>query len=243
MTERRGERPNPPDRIVRRKLSDLVLERLREMIRSGELHPGDALPSERDLMERFGVGRPAIREALQSLHTKGLITIAHGERSRVNIPSTDLAVEQMNEVARLLLSTEPESLDHLKEVRRLFETGVVRIAAGKATAGDVADLRALVEEQRGHLDNAPQFVAADTRFHARIAAMVGNPIIETMSQAMLRWLFEYHDALLRWSGNEETTLNEHAVIVDLIEARDADGAVEAMRAHLDRAAALYAHRP
>jgi len=241
MIERRGERGGLTDRIVRRKLSDLVLDRLREMISTGELNPGDTLPSERDLMERFGVGRPAVREALQSLHTKGLITIAHGERTRVNVPSTDLAVEQMNEVAQLLLTTEPDSLDHLKEARRLFETGIVRIAAEKATAADVADLRALAEAQRSRLGNAVEFITADTRFHARIAAIVGNPIIETISQAMLRWLIQYHTAILHWSGNENITLREHAAIVDLIEVHDGPGAAQAKRAHLDRTAVLYSH--
>ena len=68
-----GNRQNP-DRIIRRKLSDQVLDRLRDMILSGEVKPGDPLPSERSLMERFGVGRPAVREALQALHQNGLIT-------------------------------------------------------------------------------------------------------------------------------------------------------------------------
>ena len=242
MKERGAGEEAAQDRIVRRKLSDLVFERLHGMIGT-ELQPGDALPSERDLMERFGVGRPAIREALQSLQNKGLITIAHGERSRVNVLSTDLAAEQMNEVARLLLSTDASNLGYLKEARRLFETGVVRIAARNAAAEDVADLSALVEEQRGHIGDAPAFVAVDMRFHVRIAAVTKNPIIVTVSDAMLRWLFEYHHSLLHSSGNEEVTLAEHTTIVDLIAAHDGEGAVEAMRAHLDRSSALYVHRP
>ncbi|ORE95494.1 transcriptional regulator NanR [Stappia sp. 22II-S9-Z10] len=231
-----------PERIIRRKLSDLVFERLHAMIGT-ELKPGDTLPSERDLMERFGVGRPAIREALQSLQNKGLITIAHGERSRVNIFSTDLAVEQMNEVARLLLSVEPSNLEYLKEARRLFETGVVRLAARNASPDDIADLTALVDEQAGHRGDAPAFVAADMRFHTRIAAMSGNPIIETVSEAMLRWLFEYHHALLHWSGAEDVTLAEHRRVVDLVAAHDEEGAAGAMRDHLDRSSALYVHHP
>ena len=228
------------DRIVRRKLSDQVFERLRAMIGS-ELKPGASLPSERDLMERFGVGRPAIREALQILQSKGLITIVHGERSRVNQPSTDLAAEQMNEIARLLLSLEPAHLDHLKQARRLFECGIVRLAAEGATQDDVAMLRALVDEQRGNAGNPQAFIAADMRFHLRIAAISGNPIVSTVSEAMLRWLFEYHRGLLHWSGKEHVTLSEHAQIVDLIAEKDSDGAVEAMRAHLDRSAYLYVH--
>ncbi len=72
------------DKIVRRKLSDQVFDRLREMIVRGELGPGDPMPSERELMQRFGVGRPAVREAMQTMHTQGLISISQGERSRVS---------------------------------------------------------------------------------------------------------------------------------------------------------------
>ena len=69
--------------IVRRKLSDEVFDRLKAMIVSGERGPGETLPSERELMARFGVGRPAIREAMQALANLGLVTIHHGERARV----------------------------------------------------------------------------------------------------------------------------------------------------------------
>ena len=62
------------DKIVRRKLSEQVFDRLRDMIVAGELHSGDAMPSERHLMDRFGVGRPAVREALQSMQSMGLET-------------------------------------------------------------------------------------------------------------------------------------------------------------------------
>ena len=228
-------------RIVRMKLADQVLERLRGMIGT-DLRPGDPLPSERDLMERFGVGRPAIREALQTLHTRGLITIVHGERSRVNHLSPGLAAEQMNEIVGLLLSREPAHLDHLKQARRLFEAGIVRIAAERAEARDVAELRDLIDEQRGNAGDARAFVETDMRFHARIAAISGNPIVATVCEAMLRWLAEYHHALVRWSGKEEVTLAEHERIAGLIEAHDTDGAVAAMQAHLDRSETLYAHR-
>lgn len=87
------------ERIVRRKLSDQVLERLLEMITRGEIAPGETMPSERDLMERFGVGRPAVREALHSLDTMGLISISHGERARVATLSAETAIHQIDGVA------------------------------------------------------------------------------------------------------------------------------------------------
>ena len=71
------------DVIPRRKLSQAVLERLLERIRAGEFAPGAQLPSERELMEAYGVGRPAIREAMQKLERAGILTITHGERAKV----------------------------------------------------------------------------------------------------------------------------------------------------------------
>jgi len=89
--------------IVRQKLSDQVFDRLWGMIQSGELAAGDTMPSERALMERFSVGRPAVREALQMMANKGLISISHGERSKVNQLSAGIAVNQMDDIAKHLL--------------------------------------------------------------------------------------------------------------------------------------------
>lgn len=237
------EQPTEQDKIVRRKLSDQIFDRLRDLIASGEIPAGSPMPSERDLMERFGVGRPAVREALQHMHTMGLITISHGERSRVNELSADSVLSRVDDVARMLLSSEPAQLEHLKQARRMFETGMVRVAAELATAHDVKDLHALVTRQRAHLGDPAAFVTTDIAFHARIAAISANPILIATSQSMLRWLFQYHGVLLHWSGNEDITLQEHDEIVDLIAARDADGAVRAMQAHLDRSTQLYQHFP
>jgi len=233
------------EKIVRLKLSEQVLERLRELIRSGELKPGDHMPSERALMERFSVGRPAVREALQALHTQGLITISHGERSRVNKLSADLVLDQSDKVANILLDAVPANLEHLKEARRMFELGIVRAAAEKASKDDVETLRALYEAQKALLKddlNLRGFVEADMAFHTGIAAILGNPVITAASSAMLRWLQEYHTSLLHWSDKEQITLKEHARIIDRIAANDPDGAVDEMRDHLDRSREMFAPR-
>lgn len=228
-------------KIVRQKLSDQVFDRLREMIESGEIGPDELMPSERELMERFGVGRPAVREAMQQMHVMGLITVAQGGRARVNRLSTDTVIQNMDSIARLLLSTSPEDLEHLKEARRMFELGMVRVAVERADNKDIVDLRRLVDRQRAELSNANAFIRADMDFHQRIAGISGNPIFIGLSQSMLGWLFTYHTELLHWSGKENTTLREHEEIVTAIEAGDADRAVAAMRAHLDRSSDLYRH--
>jgi DNA-binding FadR family transcriptional regulator len=230
------------DRIVRRKLSDQVLERLRQMILRGAVAPGDFMPSERELMKRFGVGRPAVREAMQTLATMGLISISHGERARVSELSADTVFQQIDTVARMLLSTSPDNLEHLKEARRFFELGMVRQAAEQATPEDTARLHRLVSAQRSHLGSAKPFIQADIAFHVGIARITRNPIFISVSEAMLNWLFNYHTDLLLWSGNENLTLEEHDNIVEAIERSDPDKAVEAMRMHLDRSRDLYQHR-
>ena len=229
------------ERIVRRKLSDEVFDRLRGMIITGELIPGDPVPSERTLMERFGVGRPAVREALQMMDTMGLITIHHGERSRVNALSPELAVRQLDAVATLLLSADPATLDQLKEARKFFEIGIVKIAGQRRTPEDVEDLRRLLNEQRSHLGSSKPFVRADITFHRRIAAISGNPIITAVSDGILGWLFQYHTTLLHWSGKEKITLEEHARIIEAIEGGDPEACAQIMEIHLDRSETLYRH--
>ena len=225
--------------IVRQKLSDQVFDRLWAMIQSGELAPGDSMPSERVLMERFNVGRPAVREALQSMANKGLISISHGERSRVNKLTAGIAFDQVDDIAKLLLSTEPSNLEHLKQLRKILEAGSVQMAAERCTPDDTAALRALVEDQRSKLGQDKAFIEADIAFHVAIAKVTGNPLIQAVTQAMLSWLFEYYKPLLHWEGREDTTLREHTRIIDFIEGHDAAGAVQMMGAHLGRSDPLY----
>ena len=160
--------------IVRRKLSDEVFTRLKRLITSGELNPGDEMPSERELMERFGVGRPAIREAMQALANMGLVAISHGERAKVLKLTAQSILRQVDGAAKIMLSSSKDSLEHLKSARIFFERGMVREAAEKATAADVDTLKSILERQRGLLGNADGFIDADMELHTHIAIDLGQ---------------------------------------------------------------------
>ncbi|MEC9484046.1 MAG: transcriptional regulator NanR [Halomonas sp.] len=227
-------------KISRRKLSDDVFERLYAMLLNGDYRPGDSLPSERQLMETFGVGRPAVREAMQSLERAGLVRINHGQRPTVTMPTASGVLSQIELTAMHMLSSSPQSLAQLKEARAFFELGMVARAAEKATNEDIERLEALLEAQRAHLNgDAGAFIKADMSFHVAIAEITGNAIFTAVSKAMLDWLANFHTETLHWKGNEQGTLQEHARILDAMAEHDSDKAINEMRAHLDRAGKAY----
>lgn len=227
------------EQITRQKLSEQVYDRLWHMIVSGELSPGDSIPSERKLMDRFGVGRPAVREAMQALANKGLITISQGERSRVIQPNASTALGQVDEIAKLLLSSDASNLDQLKQVRKILEVGCVSLVASHCNDKNIAQLTELIEKQRDEIGSPEKFIQADIEFHVAIAGMSGNPLLQAVVRAMLTWLREYYAPMLIWAGREETTLDEHAKLVEYLGAGDALGATLIMREHLDRSDPLY----
>ena len=227
------------EQIQRRKLFQEVLDRLLQRIRSGELAPGDQLPSERDLMAFYGVGRPAVREALQALASSGIVEIAHGERARVVVPTAQLLIAQVAGGAQHLLRSQPDMLAHLKEARVFLETGLARLAAERATAADVVRLRQRLDEHRAAMVELDQFLLRDMAFHREIALISGNPIYPAIVEALFHWASEYYQTIVRAPGVESLTLAEHQRIVETIAAHDADGAALAMREHLTRANALY----
>ena len=229
----------PEAPIQRRKLADEVRERLVRLIRDTALGPGDPLPSERDLMRRFGVGRPAVREAMQSMASKGLIEIRHGDRARIAEPSVGQMIDQISETAQHLLSNSPANLENLKDARALFEVEMVRRAARDRNADDMHRLWTRISEQENALDDPAQFLRADGMFHQEIAAVSRNPILSAVSEAMFRWLSEFHVSLVRVPGCEDVTLSEHRNIAEAIDAQSEDLAAKFMADHLGRANDLY----
>lgn len=223
----------------RRKLADDVEDRILNLIRAEQLGPGDVLPSERQLMAQLGVGRPAIREAMQNLQRAGLADIRHGERPRVATPSFGSLANQMAKAVQHMLSHDATSMAHLKEARVLFEVQMAQLAAARRSATDLAALRTLLATQRARGSDQQAFLQADGAFHAAIASISGNPIFSALSAAIFDWLAQFHLDLVRQPGLEILTVDEHAAIVDAIEDGDAERAGQAMADHLNRANALY----
>lgn len=223
----------------RDKLSEKVAAHLLEQMKRHRLKPGDRLPSERQLMAEFGVGRPAIREAMQRLQHLGMIEIRHGGRARVADPSLSQIVERLGTTMRHLLANSATSLESLKESRLMFEAGMARIAAKKRSVQDVRRIEAVLEAQRAAQADLERFVALDGEFHREIAALSGNPIFAAVSEAIFQWLADFYRGAVSVPGLEDLTLREHEGILAAIESGDADLAAQRMTDHLERANELY----
>ena len=227
------------DPIKKRKLSDEVLDRLLQLFESNELKPGDAMPSERELMDRFQVGRPAVREALQSLERMGLIMIRHGERARVLAPTEDGLFDQIDFAARQLLASSEKNVDFLREARQVMEAGIARLAVQRATSVNVKTLETHLNTMRDNLGQRKKFMQADQMFHLTLAKMTQNPILFTTMRAVFKWLSQYHTNLLEVPGLVDLVLQEHESIFKKIVEKDAEGASKLISEHILQVNELY----
>ena len=227
--------------IQRRRLYEEVMERIMASIKEGSMRAGDALPSERELMNFYSVGRPAIREALQNMARIGLVELNPGERAKVAAPSFSKLMQTVDLTTSGILRNSDKSLEELKEARLLFEVQMVRLATERASQ---ADLERLDQRHLSHvasLSNLSLFAQCDMAFHREIARITGNTIFPTLSESLINWLSEFYQHLVRVKGAEEITLAEHAEILAAIKSKNSDRAEQAMRAHLTRANKLYGH--
>ena len=213
------------------KLYQQVEEILSEEIAEGVYKPGDALPPERDLMERFGVGRPSIREALFSLSKRGLIELGSGRRPRVVEPNFDIVLGEIDVLARQALRRE-DNLFHLMELRRILECALARKLALEATNEQISELKEKLDANEAALGDLKRFWRTDSEFHKAIARMNGNPLLPTIVEAVLTWLIDNGKVTLAMPGSAERALKDHKTIYNAISARQPDAADHAMAAHL-----------
>jgi GntR family transcriptional regulator, sialic acid-inducible nan operon repressor len=225
--------------IRRRKLFEEVAERVEQRIRDAEIAPGGQLPSERELMREFGVGRPAVREALFHLNRMGLIELRSGERARVSEPTPSVVFETLSGAARYFLSA-PGGVEHFQKARAFFETGLARNAAQNATDRDLKELSSALEANRLAIGDMRRFGETDIAFHYRLAVIPDNPIFTAIHAAIIEWLREQRLVTLSIPGQNRTAYEAHAAIYSAIAARDPDAAERQMRSHLEQVAEIYA---
>ncbi|RUW97347.1 MAG: transcriptional regulator NanR [Mesorhizobium sp.] len=219
---------------VRKKLSDEVRLRLEAMIRD-EIYPvGASLPSERELMSMFDVGRPSVREALFALEKMGLVRINSGERPKVTRPTPKNMLEQLTGTAHLLMD-QPDGIGHFEQLRLFLEVSIARHAAEVATRSQIDALAAALAENERAISRARAFALTDVAFHRVLTAIPGNPIFLAAHEALVEWLINQRIHMANTELENRISFAGHKNVFEAIERHDPEAAGQAMREHLENA--------
>lgn len=217
------------------RISSVIVDQIRDHIRSGRLVPGSRLPSEREMCTQFGVSRVTVREALRVLGASGLIETRVGARGGafVKAPSST----QIGTGIADLIAVSALSAGEVTEARQLFELGLVPILVARATADDIDGLRAHCDVAEKALAQGEYSVAISSEFHIKLAEATHNKaigmVVRSFREPMLMSMQRTHA-----TGPEmaERGVGEHRAFIEAIADRDEQTARAIMAEHLQRAA-------
>ncbi|MCC7342351.1 MAG: FadR family transcriptional regulator [Bryobacterales bacterium] len=220
--------------LRRQTLTAQLVEHLLNMIKSGQVKPGEKLPSEQELMAQLGVSRTCVREAVKSLESLRLIEARPGTGTVVLDPSpTSLLLAE-----RFWDHGEERRTDYLLEFRQIIEIGVASLAAQRADESNIAALQDALDRFRSELKTGRVSAHTDLAFHAALAAASKNPMVVSVWEAIAERLTGVVAAV-----NESSycayaaaeTEREHEELLQAIKRRDPEAAADIMRAHLHNA--------
>lgn len=207
-----------------------VVTRLREMIQSGELSPGDRLPPERDLAKQLGVSRPTLRAGIRSLATVGILQSKQGAGTFVaeaeESPTLDTSA------LRLLSALHGFTSDEMFEARLALEMSIAALAAERVTSEEMALLAEEIAGMYASVEKPEQYLVHDMQFHQTIAAASGNRILTALMNMVASILFEYRSKTVKRATDLKDSAEQHHNIYRAIRDHDPEAARQAMRVHL-----------
>ena len=210
-----GDKPRRPYRVIADQILELVAE--------NGLAPGDRLPAERELAERFGVSRPSLREALIALEVEGRLDIRMGSGIYVGAPARAAAIEG-------------ESPFEVLQARAIVESAIAEEAARRCDPAAVAAMDRILARMAEAMGDPARSLDLDGAFHIAVAMGTGNGLLADMTADIYRLrlspFFSRLAAHFEGPGTWRLALAEHGAIRDAIAAGDAGAARETMRHHL-----------
>lgn len=216
--------------IKKTRVAEEVADRIRVLMLDGTFPPGEPLPSERHLAERFGVSRGSIRDAFRTLETIGLVETRHGQGT---FP-LELSVERLVAPLASVMAYRSDLQVELLDVRRMFEPAVARAATLRATDEDLAELQRLLDAQRQKLKNGQSAIVEDTAFHAILARATRNRVVMSIMATLNDLLVESRTNSLLQKGRPARSIDGHEAVVAALRRHDAEGASQAMYNHIDQ---------
>ena len=216
--------------IRRPLLGETVLNRLLGLIASGEVKPGDRLPSEPVLAEQLGVSRVTLRESVKMLSAMGLVDVRHGRGTFVRQPESSPLTRPIS----VLLGLYAVSVFELLDVRRVIEFHTVQEAARRRSDTNLARLRELVDEMEHVLDSPERYIDLDKAFHLEVARCADNRVFAALLEMIRDRLREDLLKSVCKPGKTERYERDHGKILRAIECRDGTLAQSIMAEHLGK---------
>lgn len=217
--------------LVKITLPQEIVAAIANLIMTRVWKPGDRIPPEKELTNRFGVGRSSLREAIQSLVILGVIEARPGDGSYIRTGTSEL----LSGAFEWGLMLGEQNLDDLVAMRMLIEVE----CAGRAAAARDADLAPAllrsVDEMRGVADQAQLFMKLDNRFHEMIAAGARNTLYLSLSKTIQRLVGVWYAQTYQLERTKSATLDEHLAIARAIESGSSQQARKAMKEHIQHA--------
>lgn len=227
---------NPFEPLRRGKVYEQVAGQLQRWIAT-ELKPGDKLPTERQLVEMFGVSRSSIRDALHKLQLYGLVETRQGIGTVVRQP----ADRTWPGVLAAVLTKSPAELDELLDFRRILEPALAARAAVHASVEEIAELRQILERQAAKTRAKEPAVEEDAEFHYTIALAANNTVVLSVLDTIMSLLDTTRAEQFQSQERAARSLAGHRAILAAIEQHDAAAAEKAMHAHLQAVEEIIAH--
>ncbi len=215
--------------IKRVDVYESVLAQLNALITESGMEPGDRLPPERELVEKLGVSRVSVREALRALESMGKIEIRPNAGSFLVHPNGNALVNQLRAVAPV----DRAFLGYLIDVRAAVEDRVVALVAGHPDA-DLAAVRAVLERSEADLNEISEPGSFDLSFEAALAREAGNPLLAELQRSVHHlWVEAWSECRIA-PGDWRRFYVEHHAILEALERGDGEEARRLMAEHVDR---------
>src|SRR5579864_7509532 len=211
------------------RLYEQIVQQIEESILKGDLKAGDQLPAERELAQRFGVSRTAVREAVKALREKGLVE-AYSGRGTFITDGTSQAIRQS--LGLMVKIGQPNGSTHLAEVRAILEPEIAALAATRIQEQHLALMREAVAVMDRNHDDPDAYIEADLDFHLALAEAADNPLILSLLDSIVGLLREQRMRIFQVEGGPSRGQYHHKRILKAVELRNPEKAREAMRAHL-----------
>jgi GntR family transcriptional regulator, transcriptional repressor for pyruvate dehydrogenase complex len=223
---------NPVYKVVRTsRLYEQIVQQIEDSVLNGSLKPGDQLPAERDLAQRLGVSRTAVREAVKALREKGLVEAYSGRGTFITDGTSQAARQSFDLMVKI---GQQEGAPHLAELRLILEPGIAALAAARIQEPELVAMREAVAVMDRAQRDPGAFIEADLDFHLALAEAAANPLILSLIDSIVGLLREQRIKIFNVEGGPQRGQLHHKRILEAVERRDPEMARSAMRAHLEQ---------